>query len=46
MLHSPDSASAVNQSTQTGPNRRPTTPVPFFWMKKRPIRIPVQIGTI
>ncbi len=29
----------ANQPTMTGPNNLPTAPVPWRWMKNRPVRM-------
>ena len=41
----PQAAITANQTAITGPNSRPTTPVPSRWIRKRPIRIAAVIGS-
>jgi hypothetical protein len=38
-------AITMNHTPMIGPNSRPTKAVPFFWMKKSPIRITTVRGT-
>ena len=45
MFQMPTAPSAANHSRHTGPNSRPTTPVPCFWIANRATRIPTAIGT-
>ncbi len=41
----PESARAANQTPITGPNRRPTAPVPKRWMANRKTSTVREIGT-
>src|SRR4051794_40962333 len=41
----PDTASTVNQTPITGPNSRPTAPVPKRWIANRNVMITSVIGT-
>jgi len=45
MFHAPTQASDANQIAHTGPNSRPTKPVPKRWIANSAIRITVAIGT-
>ena len=45
ICRSPNSASVVNQTSITGPNNLPTSPVPRDWIANRPMRIRQVIGT-
>ncbi len=36
---------ATNQTTMTGPNNRPTLPVPRYWRAKSPTRMTSVAGT-
>ena len=42
---SPATASSANHTPMTGPNSRPTTPVPKRWIANSPVRITSVIGT-
>ena len=44
-LTAPSTAIVANHTTITGPNSRPTAPVPKRWMANRPIKIATEIGT-
>ena len=45
-LTTPTQARQMNQTMVTGPNKRPTLPVPFIWMENSPIRMPMVMGTM
>ena len=36
----------MNHTAVTGPNTAPTPAVPRLWKANRPIRIPIEMGTI
>ncbi len=44
MPRTPSTPSTVNQKIMTGPNRRPTTPVPSRWNRNSPTMITAVMG--